>query len=176
MKRLVAGEHFFYFMFTTGVYREICTEDNEGWDFTMPIYSSFPYLKELNEAIKKDGADINFVDYMNYGKYEEVAKKLISIKISLEVSDLMTTVIAKEELTKEDKKVIMDYMRGQFSDGWGESFEQRPICSYNGYHDVEYEDYNEESDEYEYYTEEESCTYEIYVSWYGKDCYSEWSE
>lgn len=176
MKRLMAEEEFVCHMFTTGIYREICTEDDSGWDLKTPIYSSFPYLKELNEAIEKDGAEINFVDYMDYGKNKEVAKKLISIQISLYDAELMTTVIAKEELTEDDKQVIMDYMKGQFSDGWGESFEQRPICSYDGYHEVEYEDYNEENGESEYFVEEESCVYEIYVSWYGKNCYSEWAE
>ena len=66
------------------------------------------------------------------------------------VSDEMlsiTEITANAELNEEQKKAVLDYLSGQFSDGWGEGVEQRAFKE-----DVETEEeYNEEYDEYEEY-------------------------
>ena len=51
------------------------------------------------------------------------------IGIKIDGPKVVTTVTTKQELNKEQLDQIQDYISGQFSDGFGESFEQHEISS-----------------------------------------------
>ncbi len=183
MKRLVKkAQTYTYKLKTHGK----CTiQGSNDYSYDYKITSNFEYGDELGDAIEED-SNINFVEYMDsdYMGRDQVAKKLKSITLSLnDDNTLCTIIIAKEELTDEDKDVILDYMKGQFSDGWGEGFEQHPICSYTETEEIEYEDMEEVEDEdgnvYEEpytYTDYEDVRYEVLVSWWDFEglCKTEW--
>ncbi len=65
-----------------------------------------------------------------------VKAKVLSAIPSVELRDgeLMgcTTVQLKEPLDKAEMSVLQEYLLGQFSDGWGEGFEQREIQTADG--------------------------------------------
>ena len=66
----------------------------------------------------------------------ELKKKVISAIPSIEIrnGELMgcTTVVLKEPLADEEMEDLQDYLHGQFSDGWGEGFEQQEIQTDDG--------------------------------------------
>ena len=183
MKRLIKkAQTYTYKLRTYGV----CTVQGSDSEYNKESYfinENFGYSNELRKAINED-SDINFVKYMNsnYMGRDKVAEKLESITLSLNNDNtLCTTIIAKEELTDEDKDVILNYMEGQFSDGWGEGFEQHPIYTYTETEEV-IKDEDEEENENGYYgyepdtyTEYEDVEYEVLISWWGLNgCRTEW--
>ena len=75
----------------------------------------------------------------------------------------LAVVRAIEELSQQGIEEIKDYLTGQYSDGWGEGFEQRPIEEWQ--EEVEYEEYDEEADDYYTYSGYENR--ELYLSFWG---------
>lgn len=70
-----------------------------------------------------------------------------------------TEVTANRELTKIEKDALLDYLAGQFSDGYGEGLEQR---EFNSYTDIDVvEEWDEE--EQEYYMEEVETRVDMYL-------------
>ena len=95
------------------------------------------YADVISAAIEKeDSGDEDLAQYL-HGENEAVLKgKVLSIVPSVEVvgDELMgcATVKLREPLNEQETAVLRDYLTGQYSDGWGESFEQMEIEAEDG--------------------------------------------
>ena len=78
----------------------------------------------------------NLMSYFYKQRNPGIKEKVISAIPSIEIrnGELMgcTTVVLKEPLADEEMEDLQDYLHGQFSDGWGEGFEQHPITVEDG--------------------------------------------
>ena len=83
----------------------------------------------ITASLKGSGGDL--MPYFSEQRNPGVKAKVLSAIPSVELRDgeLMgcTTVRLKEPLNDVEMKALQEYLRGQFSDGWGEGFEQREI-------------------------------------------------
>lgn len=89
------------------------------------------YADAVDEAVKKDIADFNG-DLMQYYHEDDSARsKVASAVPSVEICGNKLcgclTVELKEPLLDDEQTVLCNYISGQYSDGWGEGFEQREI-------------------------------------------------
>ena len=90
-----------------------------------------PYAKDIEKAVKAY-TDNGTEDLMKYFYESEYIKKhVLSLVPSVEVWNGRlcgcTTVRADEDLSEPGWDKLMDYLAGQYSDGWGEGFEQQEI-------------------------------------------------
>ena len=100
----------------------------------------------------------------NQSRYGEATyyEKLISTKIICE--KINNTIFGAAECevsddwTDDDTAQLKEYLSGQYSDGWGEGFEQHEIASYE--EDDEF--WDDEDEEYYY----DTTTYYVYVSFW----------
>lgn len=95
------------------------------------------YEESIREAVEqRDNDDGNLMLYFNEERNPGVKKKVLSAIPTVEIRDgeLMgcTTVKLKESLTEAEMQDLQDYLKGQFSDGWGEGFEQQEIQTGDG--------------------------------------------
>lgn len=130
-----------------------------------------PILDEINELIDEDIQEEGGLAYYLDDRYPEAKEKVRDIRIGVmelegEVVGL-AVVRAIEELSQQGIEEIKDYLTGQYSDGWGEGFEQRPIEEWQ--EEVEYEEYDEEEEDYYTYTDYEN--YELCLSFWS---YRDW--
>ena len=138
----------------------------ENWTYPEDTSSLLPILDEVNELIDKDIQEVGGLAYYLDDRYPEAKEKVRDIRIG--VMELegkvvgLAVVRAIEELSQQGIEEIKDYLTGQYSDGWGEGFEQRPIEEWQ--EEVEYEGFDE-ADEYYIYTDYENR--ELYLSFWG---------
>ena len=89
------------------------------------------YADAVDEAVKKDIADFNGDLMQYYHEDDSVRSKVVSAVPSVEICGNKLcgclTVELKETLLDDDQTVLCNYISGQYSDGWGEGFEQRDI-------------------------------------------------
>ena len=96
------------------------------------------YEESVQSAVKDSfrGTDGNLMLYFSEERNPGVKAKVLSAIPSVELRDgeLMgcTTVRLKEPLDKAEMSALQEYLLGQFSDGWGEGFEQREIQTADG--------------------------------------------
>ena len=96
------------------------------------------YEESIREAMgQRDNDDGgNLMPYFDEDRNPGVKKKVLSAVPTVEIRDgeLMgcTTVKLKESLTEAEMQDLEDYLKGQFSDGWGEGFEQQEIQTSDG--------------------------------------------
>ncbi len=88
----------------------------------------------ITASLKGSGGDL--MPYFSEQRTPGVKAKVLSAIPSVELRDgeLMgcTTVRLKEPLNDVEMKVLQEYLWGQFSDGWGEGFEQWEIYTEDG--------------------------------------------
>jgi hypothetical protein len=103
-------------------------------------------------------------DETNLAPYTDDIEKLIETKISVEIVDGNLFGVAyctvEDDWTDEDTKQLKDYLSGQYSDGWGEGFEQREFAEFD-----ELEEYYDENEEYC----EEYVNYYVYASFWQRN-------
>lgn len=116
-------------------------EDDEAWESE---YDGFPLdgadLVQYQDAIQEmvdrenalgseDGKTCNLMDYFDGDP--AIAEKVESAVVSVKEADGMlhgcTTLQLKEFLEADELAELCEYLTGQYSDGWGEGFEQRDI-------------------------------------------------
>ena len=96
------------------------------------------YEESIREAMgQRDNDDGgNLMPYFDEDRNPGVKEKVLSAVPTVEIRDgeLMgcTTVKLKESLTEAEMQDLEDYLKGQFSDGWGEGFEQQEIQTGDG--------------------------------------------
>lgn len=89
------------------------------------------YADAVDEAVKKDIADFNGDLMQYYHEDDSVRRKVVSAVPSVEIRGKKLcgclTVELREPLNEGEQAALCDYISGQYSDGWGEGFEQREI-------------------------------------------------
>lgn len=96
------------------------------------------YEDSIQSAVDQRNSDDggNLMPYFDEERNPGVKAKVLSAIPSVEIrnGELMgcTTVKLKEPLTEAEMKDLQDYLKGQFSDGWGEGFEQQEIQTGDG--------------------------------------------
>ena len=113
--------------------------DTEDLDDDYSEYEGIPYTgKELTgyrdvirDAIYEDVKDF-YGDLMRYYREDDsVRQKVVSAVPSVEIHGNKLcgclNVELRESLNEGEQAVLCDYISGQYSDGWGEGFEQRDI-------------------------------------------------
>ena len=89
------------------------------------------YADAVDEAVKKDIADFNGNLMQYYHEDDSVRSKVVRAVPSVEICGNKLcgclTVELKETLLDDEQTVLCNYISGQYSDGWGEGFEQRDI-------------------------------------------------
>lgn len=99
-------------------------------------------LADYEESIRSSitdsfrGTDGDLMPYFSEKRNPGIKAKVLSAIPSVELRDgeLMgcTMVRLKEPLDKAEMSALQEYLLGQFSDGWGERFEQREIQTADG--------------------------------------------
>lgn len=95
------------------------------------------YEESIREAVEqRDNDDGNLMLYFDEERNPGLKEKVLNAVPTVEIRDgeLMgcTTVKLKESLTEAEMQDLQDYLKGQFSDGWGEGFEQQEIQTGDG--------------------------------------------
>ena len=89
------------------------------------------YADAVDEAVKKDIADFNGDLMQYYHEDDSVRQKVVSAVPSVGIHGNKLcgclNVELRESLNEGEQAVLCDYISGQYSDGWGEGFEQRDI-------------------------------------------------
>ena len=95
------------------------------------------YEESIREAVEqRDNDDGNLMLYFDEERNPGVKENVLNAVPTVEIRDgeLMgcTMVKLKEPLTEAEMQDLQDYLKGQFSDGWGEDFEQQEIQTGDG--------------------------------------------
>ena len=119
--------------------------DEYGWNNGVADYPTLfsgidmaYYVDSIQKAVKQRSSDDggNLMLYFDEERSPGVKEKVLSAIPSVEIrgDELMgcTTVKLREPLTEPEMQDLQDYLKGQFSDGWGESFEQQEIQTSDG--------------------------------------------
>ena len=131
-------------------------EDHEYEVDGMDYYHS---IKEKVSQSVRDCDERGLAEY--FWEDDKCRNKVYSIKPDVEVRNNRIMGVAVIKMTKplieEELELLKDYVSGQFSDGWGEGFEQHEIEVGNGEIYVHF--WNSEN--YYIHTEEEQQSYEM---------------
>lgn len=116
------------------------TGGDERYEYDLKESTYNFIVEDLRSALRAENE--NLAEYLD----EDFALKGVikSIVVDVDRKGACTRVEATRELTEEEKKHLLDYVEGQYSDGWGEGFEQNYFTTFNG--EVEY--YDDEEDQY----------------------------
>lgn len=96
------------------------------------------YEDSIQKAIEQRSSDdgrnlmLYFDEKENPGVKEKVLSAIPSVEIRGGELKGCTTVKLREPLTEAEMQDLQEYLKGQFSDGWGEGFEQQEIQTCDG--------------------------------------------
>ena len=89
------------------------------------------YETAIRDAVENDTRDFGGDLMQYYNEDDSVRNKVVTAVPSVEVHGNKLcgclTVELKEPLLDDEQTVLCNYISGQYSDGWGEGFEQRDI-------------------------------------------------
>ena len=89
------------------------------------------YETAIRDAVENDTRDFGGDLMQYYHEDDSVRSKVVSAVPSVEICGnklcVCLTVELKETLLDDEQTVLCNYISGQYSDGWGEGFEQRDI-------------------------------------------------
>ena len=89
------------------------------------------YETAIRDAVENDTRDFGGDLMQYYHEDDSVRNKVVTAVPSIEVHSNKLcgclTVELKETLLDDEQTVLCNYISGQYSDGWGEGFEQRDI-------------------------------------------------
>ena len=89
------------------------------------------YETAIRDAVENDTRDFGGDLMQYYHEDDSVRRKVVSAVPSVEICGNKLcgclTVELKEPLLDDEQTVLCNYITGQYSDGWGEGFEQRDI-------------------------------------------------
>ena len=109
---------------------------NEYEGYPMDGHDLLQYADAVDEAVKKDIADFNGDLMQYYHEDDSVRSKVVSAVPSVKIHGNKLcgclNVELQGSLNEGEQAVLCDYISGQYSDGWGEGFEQRDICVEDG--------------------------------------------
>lgn len=104
-------------------------EPLEGPDLVQYQTSIAEKVDEINRLGMPDNQPCNLIDYFDQNKdiKEKVERITMAVKEQEGVLYGCANLTLRENLTPEEYRMVGQYLRGQYSDGWGESLEQREI-------------------------------------------------
>ena len=109
---------------------------NEYEGYPMDGHDLLQYADAVDEAVKKDIVDFDGDLMQYYHEDDSVRSKVVSAVPSVEIHGNKLcgclNVELQGSLNEGEQAVLCDYISGQYSDGWGEGFEQRDICVEDG--------------------------------------------
>ena len=124
------------------VFVKICTDENlEDYGDPLTQQTAAYYFDEIHYAILKERLAIEsergLMEYFSYhDSNNAVDDKVYSLFVNVEVHDEKlwgdATIRLSEPLTHDEYDDLKDYILGQYSDGFGEGFEQREIRTDDG--------------------------------------------
>lgn len=89
-----------------------------------------PYREQIEQAAAEQAVDL----LAYYDGPEEVREHLVSIIPSVAVQDgklcACTAITYRQDLSEHQWNALFRDIEGQYSDGWGEGFEQRGILKW----------------------------------------------
>ena len=137
------------------------TEWIGDYEHSLNKYEAEARFDEINEVIDEYGRD-NLAEYLDedgslYGIVTDIRVGIERVcEGNKDAIYSRTEVISTQELSEAQKAELLEYLTGQFSDGYGEGLEQQEF------------DKGTETEELEEWDEEEQ---ETYMSEYEVDCY-----
>ena len=117
---------------------EFLPDDNRFWQedelVELSGYELSDYAAAISEQIEQEGDHLEqYLDDEN-GPYLAAHVKSIQISVEEHGGELCgcATVVVDADLTERGWNDLQEYLSGQYSDGWGEGFEQRDIAVEDG--------------------------------------------